>query len=283
MSNRILGITLALATDCGRTDEGRYKIGIGRTFFPYSPTIAFFPTESKNTLHAGFVAAAHALSTVDLFGPLMEGERIGVMVNAAPREADKNGKALRGENRDHDGEDVFAIRLKNGVWVVGPNAGMNFYFIPKQNIAESYVLGGPRLETPFRSLELMVPAKSKVLGVQDFPDITLTERNLVVPVPETGVFVGDWDSHGNIYVVSTQPDESWIPPLGESVTVYVGNECARLRHVQGIFAGHTGEPTLTTGSLRLNGHLVHYIVVVGSDAHGLFKNPPVGTPVRIHR
>lgn len=275
----IKSVTLALVTDCGGTDKGRYELVVPRSFFPYSPNQAFFETVSMRPLHSGFVGMAHAMSTIDMFGPLREGEKIGALFNAAPRLGDQNGHRLRGAKRHKDGEDVFALLLDNGVWVVGPNAGMNFYFIPKNRIKESYVLAGPRLKTPFRSMELMIPALAKQLVLASFPDITLRPKDLVVPLPESGVFLGDWDSHGNMYIFGTRKAQSWLPRIGAKITVRIGGKIARLRHVRGIFAGRTGEETLTTGSLLLNGQNVHYIVVVGGNAHGLFGQPEVGSRV----
>lgn len=271
---------LVIATDCGGTDRGRYEIAASRSFQETSPTIAFFETESMNTLHAGFIAAAHALSTIDHFGPLRGDERIGLLVNAAPRHGKENGHKLRGQGRKNEGEEIYALTLDNGVKVVGPNAGMNFYFIDRNRIRESYLLTGPGLDTPFRSMEFMVPALGRLLGENDFP-IELTPKELAVPIPEKGIFVADWDRHGNIYLFSNQPDDEWVPPLEESVCVKINKKVALLQHVDGIFAGRTGGQTLTTGSLKLNGKPVYYIVVVGSDARGQLGNPEVGTPVYI--
>lgn len=273
---------LIIVTDCGGSDEGRYKIAVRRCFHPHPTDVTFFPTESMNTLHAGFTTAAHALSTVDFFGPLQDGEKIGILDNAAPRKGKENGRKLRGDDRKPGGEEIFALRLRNGVWVVGPNAEYNFYFLQEQ-VEESYlVVDTSGRETPFRSMEVMVPTLAKVLGIRDFPNLRLIPKELpAIWVPE-GVRVAGWDDHGNIYLVSTGIDtSSWVPPMGESRAYRIGNKMARLKHVGGIFAGKTGEQTITVGSLRLNGDPVYYIVVVGGNAHSLFGKPPVGTRVDI--
>ncbi len=122
-------VQLILVTDCGGSDKGRYEVAARRCFYPLVPQITFFETHSMNTLHAGFTTAAHALSTVDHFGPLNPGELVGILDNAAPRHGTENGKRLRGESRKAEGEEIYALLLDNGVWVVGPNAGLNFYFL----------------------------------------------------------------------------------------------------------------------------------------------------------
>jgi len=272
---------LIIVTDCGGTDEGRYKIGARRCFYPNEVQVSFIPTASKNTLHTGFIAAAHALSTVDHFGRLQAGENIGLLVNAAPRYGAENGVKFRGSERNKDGEEIYALKLKSGVWVVGPNAGFNFYFL-KQQIRESYlVIDQSGMETPFRSLEVMVPALAKVMGINDFPDIVLKEKKLQIQAPSEGLYVADWDDHGNIYVFSNLPDEQWLPQPDGNVVFKINNEIGRMRHVDGIFAGHTGELTLTTGSLKLGGRHVYYIVSVGSSAHAHFARPEAGTPIYI--
>lgn len=274
---------LVLVTDCGGSDRGRYEIAAQRCFFPYQPSVTFFATESMNTLHCGFTAAAHGLSTIDHFGPLKEGERVGMLINAAPRHGTENGKKLRGENRKLDGEEVYALHFDNGVWGVGPNAGMNFYFL-QHRVCESFLITDVSGRyTPFRSMEMMIPSLAKVLGAQDAPSLTLSPKELVVPEPDPGIFVADWDSHGNIYLVSTIPEEHWVPKLDDFTVLRIGGKIARLRHVSGIFAGNTGEQTLTHGSLRLNGKSVFYIVVVGGSAHSLFGSPPVGRRVEVER
>jgi hypothetical protein len=272
---------LVLVTDCGGSDEGRYRIAVQRCFFPHQHSVAFFPTASMNTLHCGFTAAAHGLSTIDHFGPLRDGENYGVLINAAPRRGKENGQALRGEDRKRDGEEVFIVRFDNGVWASGPNAEMNFWFV-RDRIRESYLVTDTSgRETPFRSMELMIPALAKVQKASAFDRISLEEKQLTVQNPDSGLYVADWDEHGNIYVVSTETGDAWIPPMGRHCVIKIGDKIARLRHVKGIFAGNTGEPTLTTGSLRLNGKSVYYMVVVGASAHSLFEHPRVGARVEI--
>ena len=272
---------LVLATDCGGSDEGRSLIAASRCFYPHDVFVPFFATASMETLHCGFIAAAHALSTIDHFGPLRDGEKIGILVNAAPRHGTENGETLRGASRKRSGEEIYALLLDNGVWVVGPNADFNFFFL-RDRVRESYlVVDRSGAETPFRSLEVMIPALADRLGARTFENLTFEPKALPVFTPEPGIFVADWDNHDNLYLVSTRSDESWIPPLGEERAFRVGSNLARLRHVDGIFAGKTGEQTLTTGSLKLNGKPVHYVVVVGSKARAMLGNPAVGTKVVI--
>lgn len=271
---------LILVTDCGGSDRGRYEIAAWRSFWPKEPQLTFFETHSMSTLHAGFTTAAHALSTIDRFGPLIAEEKIGILCNAAPRHGTENGKKLRGKDRRGEGEEIYALLLDNGTWVIGPNAGLNLHFIVPR-VRESYLVTDTSgMTTPFRSMEVMVPALAKVLGARDHQNIRLTAKPLQVPKAETGIFVADWDQHGNLYVVSIG-GEDWVPKLGEHRVFKIGQNIARLRHVDGIFAGQTGEPTLTTGSLKLNGTPVHYMVVVGSSARALFGNPLVGARVAI--
>jgi len=272
-----------LVTDCGGSDRGRYEIAAQRCFFPHDLRTTFFETHSMNTLHAGFITAAHALSTVDHFGSLKKGERIGILDNAAPRHGNENGKKLRGEKRKAEGEEIYALLLDNDVWVVGPNAGFNFHFL-QSRVRQSYLVTDTSgMITPFRSMEVMVPALSKVLGITEWSNIEVTEKSLVVGTQKPGLYVADWDKHGNMYIVSVGKCQDWLPKLGESRVFNIGDKIARLRCVDGIFAGNTGEPTLTTGSLKLNGESVHYMVVVGSNARALFDKPSVGAEVIIER
>ena len=132
-------------------------------------------------------------------------------------------------------------------------------------------------------MEVMVPALSKVLGITQWSNIKLTKKPLVVGTQKPGLFVADWDKHGNMYIVSVGQVQDWLPKLGESRVFSIGDKIARLRCVDGIFAGNTGEPTLTTGSLKLNGESVHYMVVVGSNARALFDNPSVGAEVIVEQ
>lgn len=276
-------VHISIVTDCGKSDKARYEIAAGMCIAPFSFTLSFFETESMNTLHSGFTAAAHALSTITHFGAPFDGQGVGILVNAAPRHGTENGRKLRGQDRKTQGEDIYALRLTNGIWVVGPNAGLNLYFFSGM-ISESFVVTDTSgQETPFRSMEIMVPTLAKVLGVRDFPNIRLTPQPLKVECPTGGIYVADWDSHGNIYLFSNLPEAEWVPPLGETVVFRIGNKIVRLRHVDGIFAGNTGEETLTKGSLKLGGRPIYYIVIVGGDMHSVVGNPSVGTRVEIER
>lgn len=274
-------VQIIFVTDCGGSDRGRYEIAAQRCFYPCNLQTTFFETHSMNTLHAGFTTAAHVLSTIDRFGELYFGEKVGILDNAAPRHGSENGQQLRGENRKSEGEEIYALLLDNKVWVVGPNSGFNFYFL-QSRIRESYLvtdLSG--MTTPFRSMEIMIPTLSKVLKVRSWDNIKLTEKKIEIQEQKSGLFVADWDTHGNMYIVSVGQDEDSLPKLGESRVFKIGEKIARLRYVDSIFAGNTGEITLTTGSLKLNGKPVHYMVVVGSDARAMFGNPSVGSEVLI--
>lgn len=234
-----------------------------------------------NTLHAGFVTAAHVLSTIDHFGSLRKGELIGVLDNAAPRHGSENGRKLRGNARHLAGEEIYALLLDNGVWVIGPNTGFNFYFLSPRIKQSFLVTDTSGMSTPFRSMEVMIPALAEAMGLRTFPNIQVEPKPLVLEEPEPGLYVADWDNHGNLYIVAIGQDNVPFPSLGKHRVFRIGDNIARLRHVNGIFAGETGEPTLTTGSLKLNHKPVHYLVVVGSSARALFGNPNVGARVII--
>src|SRR3989344_7886219 len=171
-------INLIVVTDCGGSDEGRYRIAAERSFFPHDLRPTFFATESMNTLHSGFTTAAHALSTVDFFGPLRKGENIGILDNAAPRHGSENGQKLRGVGRRPEGEDIYALELKKGGWVVGPNAGFNFYFLKGQVKNSFLVTDTSKRYTPFRSMEVMVPTFAKIFGVAKPPHLHITPKKL---------------------------------------------------------------------------------------------------------
>ncbi len=268
---------LILVTDCGGSDQGRYNIAAKRCCHPENVSITFFATQSKNTLHTGFTAAAHGLSTVDHFGELGDGEDIGMLVNAAPRA----GAELRGKNRKLEGEEIYALLLDNGVYVVGPNSGYNFFFL-RDRIKKSWLITDTSdHETPFRSMEVMVPALAWLLDAFDAPLLQFKEKPLPETDTEEEIFVADVDDHGNLYLASTMSDDSWIPKMGKKITVEIGDVTSQLRHVNGIFAGESGEQTLTTGSLHLNGEKVLYIVDVGGSAHQNFNCPAPGTKVKI--
>jgi hypothetical protein len=271
---------LVIVTDCGGSDRGRYEIAAQRCFAPQDVDITFFATRSMNTLHTGFTTAAHGLSTIDHFGPLKEEERFGILSNAAPRLSTNHGPQLRGQARDKAGEEIYALLLNNGVWVVGPNASLNFYFLRKRIVEAYLVIDRSGMSTPFRSMEVMVPALAKVLGANDHENIDLVPQWPSIPDPIPGTFVADWDDHGNLYIVSIGGSD-WLPGLGEGIAIRIGERVARVRHVDGIFAGQTGELTITKGSLKLNGLPVHYLVVVGSSAKKLFGNPDVGAELII--
>jgi hypothetical protein len=269
---------LVIVSDCARLDEARYKIAARTTFLPHRVQVDFFETEPMNPFHSGFVAAAHVLSTFDLFDAPREGQRIGVLVNSAPRHGTENQK-LRGTGRTVSGEEIYALLLRNGIWVVGPNAGPNLFFL-EQAVKESYLVEDTSgMETPFRSMQIMVPALAKLVVGNEFPNIKLIPKQLVTENPGNGPFIADVDSFGNIYIYDK--DDAWVPSLGGKVSIRVGNYPARPQHVGGIFAGETGDQTLTKGSLKLFERPIYYIVVVGGSAHRQLGSPQVGTKITI--
>lgn len=280
-SATIRKVNLLIVTDCGGTDEGRYRIAAERCFHPHQVSVTFFATRSLNTLHAGFVTAAHALSAIDHFGPLPEDEVWGILDNAAPRAED----GLRGLGRRVSGEDVFTLILDNRVVVVGPNAGHNFHFI-RPRVKESYLVEDVTgQKTPFRSMEVMIPALAESLIKVRFlcgetPRLCFLNKELQVPQVPTGTFVGDVDSHGNMYLV-TIGEPLRLPPVGNQLQVTIADQAHIVRYVDGIFAGTTGELCLTYGSLTLGGQPVPYLVRVGGSAHAVFGYPDVAARVAL--
>lgn len=274
-------VLMILVTDCGGSDEGRYAIATGMCFAECNLKSAFFTTGSMDPLHSGFTGAAHALSTVNHFSYVRGDTKVGILINAAPRHGSENGRNLRGNGRKASGEEIYALLLRDGTWVVGPNAGLNLYFV-KDQVAKSFLVEDSlRPDTPFRSMEVMVPTLAKVLGIRDLPNITLTPKRLRVANSEPGVFVADWDRHGNIYLWNNLPEGEFLPRIGRTKVFRIGQKIARLRRVRGIFAGRTGEQTLTEGSLKLADKPIYYIVVVGGSAHKVFDSPPIGTRVEV--
>ena len=276
---------IAIVTDCGDLDEMRYRVTAQRLFFPHAVRVSFCATESLNTLHAGFVGATHVVAEINRSGRLKEGEFIGLLVNAAPRLGREGGRPLRGENRQTAGEAICALLLQSGVWVVGPNAGLNFYFLQKE-VRESFLVADPSGQrTPFRSNYVMMPALAQIFDPHQGSRIRLEPKALPPIEAEPGLFVGGQDSHGNLYIASTRPDERWVPPVGESRALFIGDHGpVRIRRFDGIFAGNTGDLALTTGSLELpDGRPVYYIVRVGGHAAPSLGHPRPGAKIRLER
>ncbi len=278
---KIKNVHISIVTDCGRSDALRYEIGAAACFADARFSMGFFETESFNTLHAGFVAGSHAYAPIEYFSDIAPRMQFGILVNAAPGAAE--GQKLRGLDNKSDGGQIYALELKNGVCVVGPNVGYNLYFF-RDLIARSFLVTvSKNSDTPYRSLEIMLPALAQVMGVRNFPGFTLTPKKLDLPEVQNGIYVGDSDSHGNIYLASIGQEQGFVPRVGEVFTVQIGDKSIKARYTDQFFAARAGEFTLTTGSLTLAGNPVYYLIQMGGSASNFFGNPAVGTKILVQK
>jgi hypothetical protein len=223
------------------------------------------PVAPFDTLSAGFCVAQLALTE----GPA---ERV-VVHNVAPR------RDQPGPRPANEGERFCAGRTRDGVLVVGPNAGFSFSFCARELHGLCY-LDIPSGGSQFRSRDLLPHA---------LPGLIAHHRHIVAgPVPAEAVpavpesAIAYVDGYGNLKLTLA----SAPVVVGSRVLVRIGQVSATAIVGDGTFAVAEGELALAPGSsgwVCADGSRRCFLELLlrgGSAAHR-FGDPPVGTPVEI--
>lgn len=264
---------IQIVTDCGGLDSVRYT-GWAKMFFDPKPVdVEVIPTAPLNVVHPGFIAATHVVAEIDKFIERYDKpsylHKKGLIINAAPERGD-----------------IYAARLDNGLEVVAPHLGFNLEFLRDRIVESALVVDTSGRETPFRSNEVMIPALAQRLGVRSSGHINFKPQPLPIIPIKSELLVGGVDHLGNMYVVPTKGDMTWLPGLGERRIVRIRNDSHAVRCVNGVFAGDSGELVLTPGSLMLyreplKRESVYYLVKRNGNAYHEFGSPPIGTRVHV--
>lgn len=196
------------------------------------PSVVVFPTSipSFNTIATGFCAMQYAL--------VNPAEHMIIYTNTAPRKDDAE------KRKDNEGEKLVYALLKNGVKIVGVNAGYCFSFI-KGEIKEFHEVNVANKGSQFRSRDFFPEAVvgiakdiqkyiGKTVDIKSIPDIP---KNRIAWI----------DSFGNIKTTLRQSDIKKFKP-GTPVMIGLGTMKRTAWVSDGSFSVREGELAFSAGS-----------------------------------
>ncbi len=220
------------------------------------------------TLAAGFAVAQLALN---------EGPNDAVVFhNVAPRRDDEAPRS------DNAGERLAAMRLPNGVTVVGVHAGYAFSFLAESG-AELRYARADAAGSQFRSRDIFPAALARIVRGERGALEGVVPAASVPPVPEARVAYVD--AFGNVKTTVRSPGPLAEAPEGSRVRVRVGTREHSAVLVRGSFSVPAGALALAQGSSgwRANGHEVRWLELFlrGGSAAELFGHPSIGQGVEV--
>ncbi len=218
-----------LIADYG-TGDGAFGEVIQK-MYSLSTDITVYPTSvpSFSTIATGFWTAQYAL-----VNPLKD---MMIYTNTAPRKDKK-------ESRDrNEGEKLIYALLKNGVTVVGVNAGHCFSFI-KEHIKSIHVVNVANKGSQFRSRDFYPEA---VIGISKGNKEYIGEAIDVSTIPDIPKQRIAWiDGYGNIKTTTRLNDVSLTS--GQPVLVTLNNIKRTAYFTDGTFSVHEGQLAFAPGS-----------------------------------
>ncbi|HEV2819040.1 MAG TPA: hypothetical protein VGW11_00895 [Solirubrobacteraceae bacterium] len=223
------------------------------------------PVGAFDTLSAGFVIAQLALT---------DGSPDRIVVhNVAPRQDQ------RGPRPANEGERFCAGRTRDGVLVIGPNAGWSWSFCASQ-LQSLHYLDMPSSGSQFRSRDFLPAAVGDLAAGQRHALRDPVPPGHIAPLPENAVAYVD--GYGNVKTtIDTSPADS-----GARVLVRVGEVSATAIVTDGTFAVAEGELALAAGSSGWTAHegtrrRFFELFLRGGSAAQRFAHPASGTPIHL--
>lgn len=198
-----------------------------------SPGVQVFPTSvpSFNTIATGFLTLQYSL--INTFPEMI------IYTNTAPRKDNAE------KRKDNEGEKLVYARLKNGVKVVGVNAGHCFSFI-KNDIAELRSINVANKGSQFRSRDFFPEA---VIGIARDDSKYIGEKLDIKNIPEIPEGRIGWvDGYGNIKTTTRQSQMVGKYKPGQPLLVSLGSMKRTAFFSDGTFSVREGELAFAPGS-----------------------------------
>lgn len=250
-----------LIADYGVNDPSFGEVIQKLTFL--KPDVTVYPTSvpAFSTLATGFWMNQYSL--LNTFPNLM------IYSNTAPRKDKK-------ESREHnEGERLVYAKLKNGVDVVGVNAGYCFSFL-KPSISSLHSINVANKGSQFRSRDFYPEA---VIGIMDGNKKFIGEEINMDTIPEVPANSIAWiDGYGNMKTTIRYSSLKLIP--GQKVRIYMGEMKRTAIYSDGTFSVREGELAFAPGSSGGDDKCME-LFLRGLSAHKEFGQPEVETTFTI--
>ncbi|OGK34302.1 hypothetical protein A3A93_00385 [Candidatus Roizmanbacteria bacterium RIFCSPLOWO2_01_FULL_38_12] len=221
----------ALATQEVRSAiEGFLKSSPAKT----TPNINIIPS-SPSTIHTSFLIG----QTVEIEERYGEPLDTIIFQNTDPM-------SEHTEESGGVGSQLLILRLKSGIYVIGPNAGYVFSFV-RPKIEEAFYY--PRLEMSgqFRSRDVFAKVAAYFMDVlQDDLDLDEIHPNQIPQLD--GYFVGHMDNFGNIKTTVPESVLKGKYSLGDELSITINGVTQKMKYVKSLFDGGPNSLIIYPGS-----------------------------------
>ena len=138
------------------------------------------------------------------------------------------------------------IKLKSGIYLLGPNSGYDFSMI-KSRIEELYIYNGLNEKGQFHSRDLFSRISAHLMDyLQDELELEEISTNII---PELDKFyIGHIDNFGNIKTTIVEEDFKGKYEYGELVNIKINEIVKKAKYVPNLFGGMPGELVVYPGS-----------------------------------
>lgn len=185
-----------------------------------------FVHSTPNTIHTGFLLKQIMLTE----------ERMG----------DANNTVFFVNTDAHIQAEFVVLRMKNGAFVCGPNAGYSFSMV-RNDIEYVYRYADLDTDTQFRSRELYMRICALLMqGLEDEMDLDEI-RNNDIPNLE-GFYVGHVDNYGNIKTTIPHSYMKGRHQFGDEINVTIGNKAQKAVYSHTMFGYKPDALVIVPGS-----------------------------------
>lgn len=200
-----------------------------------TPNISFVGS-TPSTIHTAFLLA-QIVEDIERYGRPLE---TVIFQNTDPRLHSTSSieKAA--------GAKPVVIRLKSGIYVLGPNSGFDYSMI-KNKIEELYVYQGLNEKGQFHSRDLFSRISAHLMdSLEDELELEEISTNIIPELDK--YYIGHIDNFGNMKTTITANDFKGKYELNEMVTIKINNVTKKVKLVANLFGGTPGELVIYPGS-----------------------------------
>lgn len=192
-------------------------------------------SSSPSTIHASFLIS-QVVESEERYGRPLD---TVIFQNADPMQEHT-------EETGGIGSQLIIIRLKSGLYVLGPNAGHVFSLI-KPKIEEVFYYPGLEMSGQFRSRDVFARVAAYFMdSLQDDLELDELHSNMI---PElVGYYVGHIDNFGNIKTTIAESSFKGKYALGDEIDISINGLTQKIKYVKSLFDGAPDSLIIYPGS-----------------------------------
>ncbi|MBI5127114.1 SAM-dependent chlorinase/fluorinase [Candidatus Roizmanbacteria bacterium] len=195
-----------------------------------------FVSSTPSTIHTAFLIN-QLVEDIEMFGSPLE---TVIFQNTDPRLHSK-------ESIDRAaGAKPLIIRLKSGIYLIGPNSGYDFSMI-KYRVEKLFIYKGLNEKGQFHSRDLFSRLSAHLM---DYMEDELELEDIEVDeIPNlSGYHIGHIDNFGNIKTTITREDFKGKYEFGDFINIKINKTVKKAKYVPNLFGGTPGELVIYPGS-----------------------------------